>query len=732
MSCAACVRRIERALSSIDGVKDVSVNLATSRASILYDPRRVNLDSIRKSLTDTGYEFMGVVSEKTIDIAELSKSRELRSLKIKLSVGIVLSILISIGSMQHMFLFLNDFPRRYVLFILLLLSTVVVFWVGSSFIIGAIKAAKKRSADMNTLVAVGALSAYFYSLSATLFPSFFTTASLLPHVYFDSASMITTLVLLGRFLETRARGKASEAVRKLLELQPKTAHVIRDGKEIEIKIEDIVKGDIVVVRPGEKIPVDGVVVSGSSAVDESMLTGESIPVEKGEGAEVFGGTLNTSGIINVRATKVGSDTAIAQIIRLVQEAQGSKAPIQRLADKVASIFVPIVFSIALITFIVWYVFVPEATFNRALLNFVSVLIISCPCAMGLATPTAIMVGTGRGAEMGVLIKGGEVLERISKVDTIVFDKTGTLTTGKLEVVDIITDKGMSREELLRIALSIERASEHPLAKAIVKRAEEEHIEPLPLSSFKALSGFGAEAVVNGEEILIGNKRLIKSRKIPMDGMEMIADKYEEEGKTTIYIARKDGVIGIITLLDTPKASAKEAVSSLLSMGMEVVMLTGDNKKTAEAIAKTIGIKEVLAELLPNEKLEAIKKIQSEGRVVAMVGDGINDAPALATADVGIAIGTGTDVALEASDITLISDDLRGVVRAIKLSLKMMRIIKENLFWAFFYNILGIPIAAGVLYPFFGILLNPVFAASAMAFSSVSVVSNSLRLRRFKP
>ena len=511
-------------------------------------------------------------------------------------------------------------------------------------------------------------------------------------------------------------------------LKPKTARVIKDGREMDIPIELVTTGDVILVRPGEKIPTDGVVLSGVSAIDESMLTGESIPVGKEVGSEVFGATINKTGSFTFRATKVGAETALAQIIRLVEEAQGSKAPIQRVADRVASIFVPVVFSIAILTFVIWYVFVPEPLFSRALLNFVSVLIIACPCAMGLATPTAVMVGTGIGAEKGILIKGGESLEKAYKLTTVVFDKTGTLTKGEPAVTEIVPADGVRSETLLKVALSIEAVSEHPLAQAIVEKGRSRGLETLPLEDFEALSGLGVRAFIEGKRVLLGNMRLMEQHGMHMNGLDVQAAELLEQGKTSVFVAEEGQVMGLIGLSDTPRESAREAVESLKNMGLKVMMITGDNRKTAGAISQAVGINEVLAEVLPGGKAAEISRLQQEGQVVAMVGDGINDAPALTAADIGIALGAGTDVAMEAGDITLIQNDLRLVPAAIKLSFQTMRVIKQNLFWAFFYNSLGIPIAAGVLYPFFGILLNPVFAAAAMAFSSVSVVSNSLRLR----
>ena len=731
MTCAACVRRVELALKAVDGVKDATVNLTTARATIIHVPEWAGVEALKQVVSDAGYEFLGVLGATSEDPAEAARKRELKELKIKLSVGVVLSVIVFMGSMQHWFPYLRSIPRQIMLYCLFVLTTPVVFWVGSRFYVGAVKAAKQKTTDMNTLVAVGALSAYLYSALATFFPHFFAGAGIAPHVYFDGAAMIITLILLGRLLEARARGKTSMAIKRLMGLKPKTARVIRDGKEADIPIEEVMKGDVILVRPGEKISTDGVIVAGSSSIDESMLTGESIPVAKELGSDVFAATLNKSGSFTFRATKVGAETALAQIIRLVEEAQGSKAPIQRVADRVASIFVPAVFGIAVLTFLIWYFFVPEPVFSRALLNFVSVLIIACPCAMGLATPTAVMVGTGLGAENGILIKGGESLERAYKLTTIVFDKTGTLTRGEPEVTDILTAEGIEQDDVLKTAISIEAVSEHPLAQAIVERGRKEQLEPDRVEDFEALSGLGARAVVNGKKCFLGNLRLMEKEAVVMDGFIQEAQRLAEEAKTCVFVAVEGRITGLIALSDMPRESARETVSNLKDMGLNVAMITGDNEKTAQAVANAVGISQIHADVLPGDKADEIKQLQAKGQIVAMVGDGINDAPALTTADIGIAIGAGTDVAMEASDITLIRNDLRSVPAAIRLSFQTMRVIKQNLFWAFFYNSLGIPIAAGVLYPFFGILLNPVFAAAAMAMSSVSVVSNSLRLRRFK-
>jgi Cu+-exporting ATPase len=729
MTCAACVHRVESALQSVDGAIEAVVNLATGKATITHNTDWAGVEALRRVISESGYAFLGVSEPALEDPVEAARKREITELKTKFIVGAILSVVIFAGSMQNWFPFLRAIPRQAMLFCLFVVTTPVVFWVGSHFFSGALKAARQKTTDMNTLVAVGAFSAYLYSALATFIPKFFAVAGIAPHVYFDGAAMIITLILLGRLLEAKAKGKTSMAIKRLIGLKPKTARVVRDGKEVDIPIEAVIKGDLILVRPGEKIPTDGVVVSGSSSVDESMLTGESMPAQKEAGSDIFAATLNKTGSFTFKATKVGAETALAQIIQLVEEAQGSKAPIQRIADKVASIFVPVVFCMAVLTFLVWYFLVPEPIFSRSLLNFISVLIIACPCAMGLATPTAVMVGTGLGAENGILIKGGESLERAYKLTTIVFDKTGTLTKGQPEVTDILTSGSLTEHEVLKKAVSIEAVSEHPLAQAMIEKARQEQLGPEPVDKFEALPGYGAKAVLNDKQYLLGNLRLMQKEAVALNGFDQKAKRLAGDAKTCIFVAAEQRVIGLIAVSDTPKTSARETVDSLKRMGLSVAMITGDNEKTARAVGDALNIDHVLAEVLPGDKADEIRRLQTRGHIVAMVGDGINDAPALTTADIGIAIGAGTDVAMEASDITLIRDDLRSVPAAIRLSFQTMRVIKQNLFWAFFYNSLGVPIAAGVLYPFFGILLNPVFAAAAMAMSSVCVVSNSLRLRR---
>jgi Cu+-exporting ATPase len=729
MTCAACVRRVENALKKIEGVREASVNLATGRATVTHEPRWAGIDTLAKLVEDNGYKFLGELKDLSVDPIDAARAAELREMKTKLICGGILSVIIFFGSMQHWFTFLEFIPRHVMMLAMFVLTAPVVFWVGSRFFVGAYKAARQKTSDMNTLVAVGAFSAYAYSAAATFSPGWFVEAGLMPHVYYDGAAMIVTLILLGRFLEARAKGKTSSAIKALIGLKPKTARLIRDGEELEIAVEELQAGDVVQVRPGEKIPVDGFLLTGQSAVDESMLTGESMPVNKEIGQKVFAATLNKTGSFTMQATGVGSETMLAHIIKIVEEAQGSKAPIQRLADKIASVFVPVVFVIAIITFVIWYFVPADATFSRALLNFVSVLIIACPCALGLATPTAIMVGTGLGAQSGILIKGGEALERAHQLSVVVFDKTGTLTKGEPTVTDIIPAEDFDERQVLALAGALEKTSEHPLAQAILQRAKADNVAIAAADKFEALSGLGAKAQVTGKDALIGNLMLMRGQGIETAALDDAVKKLADEGKTAVFVAREKKIIGIIALADVPKESAAAAVAKLHRRGLKIAMITGDNQGTARAIAAQLKIEKVLAEVLPANKAEEIRKLQAQGEVVAMVGDGINDAPALAAADVGIAIGAGTDVAIEAGDITLIRDDLTGVPQAINLSQSTMRVIKQNLFWAFIYNVIGIPIAAGVLYPAFEILLNPEYAAAAMALSSVSVVSNSLRLKR---
>jgi Cu+-exporting ATPase len=737
MSCASCVKKVEGALSGVDGVVQSSVNFATERATVEYLPGAASMDDFRRAVKEAGYEIMEVEEAQKEDIVDREKAAreaEYRRLKHKFFMGVALVIPLfllvfwdRIGLSQ-----IVAMSRQTNFALQLLIQTPIQFWVGWQFYVGAYKTAKHRSTDMNTLIAVGTSAAYIYSVLATFLPWLFAAKGLSAEVYFDTAGAIIVLILLGRLLEARAKGQTSEAIRKLIGLQAKTARVIQDGQEVDIPVEDVAIGDVVVVRPGEKIPVDGILKDGRSSVDESMITGESIPVEKNVGDEVIGATINKTGSFRFEATKVGKDTMLAQIIKMVEEAQGSKPPIARLADVISSYFVPAVIGIAIVTFIVWYFWGPAPALTYAVLNFVAVLIIACPCALGLATPTSIMVGTGKGAENGVLIRGGEALETAHKLTAIVMDKTGTLTRGEPSVTDIVAFNGHGEAEILRYAASAEKGSEHPLGEAIVNRAKDQNLPLIDPKDFHAIAGHGIEATIEGRPLVMGNTKLMEDRGIPLDGLEKRAEDLSNQGKTPMFVAIDRNPAGIIAVADTLKENSKEAVDALHRLGIQVAMITGDNRRTAEAIAREIGIDRVLAEVLPEGKASEVKKLQAEGQRVAMVGDGINDAPALAQADVGIAIGTGTDVAMESSDITLIGGDLRGVVTAISLSKATLRNIKQNLFWAFAYNTILIPVAAGVLFPFFGILLNPIFAAAAMGLSSVTVVSNALRLRRFKP
>ena len=735
MTCASCVKKVEDALRAVPGVLKAGVNLATERATVEYIPGVAALDDLKRAVHDAGYEVLEVAKEEAEDALEReerARRRAYQGLKRKFIVGVTLTVPIFALAYADLLGLSRLIPRQLNFWLQLVLATPVQFWVGWQFYRGAWAAAKHRTTDMNTLIAVGTSAAYIYSLVTTLFPGFLAARGLGVHVYFDTAAAIIVLILLGRLLEARARGRTSEAIKKLIGLQPKRARVIRDGREVEMPVAEVKVGDVVVVRPGEKVPVDGVVLEGYSAVDESMITGESLPVEKGPGDEVIGATLNKTGSFKFRATKVGKETALAQIIKLVEEAQGSKPPIARLADVIASYFVPVVIGIATLTFLAWFFFGPEPAFTYALLNFIAVLIIACPCALGLATPTSIIVGTGKGAEHGILIRGGEALETAHKLKAIVLDKTGTLTEGEPRLTDVIAD-GLPEEELLRVAAAAERGSEHPLGEAIVREAEARGLlNGLKVEGFKALPGRGVRARVEGRAILLGNLKLMEEENIDLGELRARAERLSAEGKTPMFVAVDGKAVGLLAVADTLKEGSREAVAALKRMGLQVIMITGDNKRTAEAIAQQVGIDRVLSEVLPQDKASEIKGLQERGLKVAMVGDGINDAPALAQADIGIAIGTGTDVAIEAADITLISGDLRGVVTAIALSRATIRNIKQNLFWAFFYNTSLIPVAAGVLYPFFGILLSPVFAAAAMGASSVTVVSNALRLRRFVP
>jgi len=747
MHCASCAGRIEKALGGASGVVAATVNFATSRASVQYDPETTDVSSLSQVVRDLGYDVIVPRSGEARDDAEAMQAAEsevreseYRQQKVRFIAALVLTLPVAVLSMAgHLVPALEDilnFAGKN--WLELALTTPVLFWAGREFYTGAWTAARHRVADMNTLVSLGTLSAYLYSVVVTIAPGslIVTTGHGQGHdtaaaagVYFEVAAIIVTLILMGRLLEARARSRTSGAIRALIGLQPKMARVDRGGVELDIPVAELQVGDLVLVRPGEKIPVDGLVVDGASSVDESMLTGEPLPVQKKGGDAVIGATLNKTGSFRMRATRIGRDTVLQQIVRLVQEAQGSKAPIQRLADIIAGYFVPVVICIAIATFVLWFDLAPaETRITMAMLTFVSVLIIACPCALGLATPTAIMVGTGRGAQSGILIKGGEALETAHKLTTVVLDKTGTITRGVSSVTDIVVH-GMAEDMLLQLAASAEAGSEHPLGEAIVRSAEERGLARSTASGFNAIPGYGIEAVVEGRLIVIGTALLMAQRGVEVD--QEAGHRLADEGKTPIFMAVDGTFAGIIAIADPVKGGSREAIQRLHALGLEVIMLTGDHQRTAEAIARQVGVDRVLAEILPQGKNDEIKRLQAEGKVVAMVGDGINDAPALAQANVGIAMGSGTDVAMEAADITLVRGDLNGVVASIALSRATIANIRQNLFFAFIYNILGIPVAAGVLYPLTGWLLSPIIASLAMALSSVSVVTNALRLRGFR-
>ncbi len=729
MHCASCVRVIERSLSKTPGVKEANVNLATEKATVTYDDAECSPAQIASAVSNVGYTALIEQSGADEEVEKEQKLKELQDLKVKVFFSLSIGALLLWGSFPGLMETAPSFLRNP--WIQLLLATPVQFWAGLSFYRATIPALKHRLANMDTLVALGTTVAFLYSVFVTLFPEVVMGVGVDHMPYFDVSVIVIGLILLGRYFEAKAKAGTSEAIKKLIGLQAKTARVIKNGKEIDIPIDQVVIGSIIRVRPGEKIPVDGVLLEGESSVDESMITGESLPVDKQKGDGVVGATINKSGTFTYKATKVGSDTMLAQIIKLVQEAQGSKAPIQRIADTISSYFVPIVIMLAFATFGVWYVFGGEQAFLFALLNTVAVLIIACPCAMGLATPTAIMVGTGKGAEKGILIKDAESLEIGSKVTTVVFDKTGTLTHGKPKVTDIIVTNRIKLDKVLSYAGSIEKDSEHSLADAIVSKAEAEKAVIQPVTKFNAIAGHGVEGIVESKNIYLGNRRLMERENISLGSYLKKIEELEGQGKTVMMLGVDGKLAGLIAVADTIKETAKAGVKALQDKGIEVVMITGDNKRTAEAIASKVGIKKVLSEVLPEQKEAEVRKLQAEGKVVAMVGDGINDAPALVAANIGIAMGTGTDVAIEAANITLINKDLTSVSSALDLSRKTMRTIKINLFWAFGYNILLIPVAMGVLYPIWGILLNPIFASIAMATSSISVVSNSLLLKRHK-
>jgi P-type Cu+ transporter len=734
MTCAACAKNIERVTKKLDGVLESNVNFATEKLNISFDSSRVRISDIKKVIEKAGYK--AVEEETTVDVDKEKKEKEIKSLWNRfvisavfgvplLLIAMVPMIVESFGGMMPPVISPMDHPKTFALIELALV--IPILYEGRKYFIVGFKSLIRRSPNMDSLVALGTSAAFIYSLFAVFE---ILSGNVDYDMYFESAGMILTLITLGKYLESVTKGKTSEAIKKLMGLAPKTAVIIRDGKEVEIQIDEVAEGDIVAVKPGEKIPVDGIIVEGRTSVDESMLTGESIPVEKNVNDKVIGASINKNGFIKFKATKVGKDTALAQIIKLVENAQGSKAPIAKMADVISGYFVPVVICLALIAAVSWYISGETGVFSLTI--FISVLVIACPCALGLATPTAIMVGTGKGAEYGVLIKSGAALETAHKIQTIVFDKTGTITEGKPKVTDVITAGGISNDKLLELAASAERGSEHPLGEAIVRGAEERKLELRKVDEFKAIPGHGIEVLIDGSTILLGNRKLMEDRNISLDNLEETSHKLAEEGKTPMYVTIENKLAGIIAVADTVKDSSKRAIEKLHGMGIQVAMITGDNKRTAEAIAKQVGIDIVLAEVLPEDKASEVKKLQSQGKKVAMVGDGINDAPALAQSDIGIAIGSGTDVAIESADIVLMRSDLMDVPTAIELSKKTIKNIKENLFWAFGYNTLGIPVAMGVLYIFGGPLLNPIIAALAMSFSSVSVLTNALRLRGFKP
>jgi Cu+-exporting ATPase len=761
MTCASCANRVEKRLAKQPGVESASVNFATKVATVTYDATATDPAQLAKAVDEIGYKAIvpagfhaghgGAAGDDHSAHMNVGDAEAKRILA-KTIVGAALSLPVLVVAMSHGSI--EAFNVPWINWLQFALTTPVMVWCGGQFFRSAWKGLKHASANMDTLVAMGAGAAYLYSLAATIWPGFFVgVAGGTPHataalhaastapgdvskmamvpVYYEAAAVIIVLILLGKYFEARATGRTTAAIKRLIGLQAKTARVLREGVERDVPIEDVVVGDRLLVRPGENIPVDGTVESGQSSVDESMLTGESVPVEKRAGDNVFGATMNTTGALRLVATKVGADTALHQIVRLVQEAQGSKAPIARLADTISGVFVPVVITIAFVTFVVWWFVAPVDTrLSMALVTAVSVLIIACPCALGLATPTAIMVGTGLGAERGILIKGGEALETAHKLTAIVLDKTGTITHGKPAVTDVITEAGagFDASELLRLAASVEQHSEHPLATAIVREAAAREARLVEPSQFQAVVGYGVEATVDGKRLLVGKEALLEHRGIAMSlgakGAELAT-----LGRTPMFVAIDGREAGIVAVADTVRAESKEAIATMHGLGLRVVMMTGDNRRTAETVASLVGVDQVFAEVLPKDKADKVRALQDEGYIVGMVGDGINDAPALAQADVGFAVGSGTDVAMEAADITLLRGDLRAVPEAIALSHATMRTIRQNLFWAFIYNVVGIPVAAGVLFPFTGWLLSPIIASAAMAFSSVSVVLNSLRLMR---
>jgi Cu+-exporting ATPase len=726
MTCAACSARVERALKQAPGVIDAQVNLMTSQATVGFDPGATSIGQLAAVVRDTGYGAELPRPDRTVeqemDQQDAARAAELTEVRLKATWSIVAAVATMIAPML-----LGGDPLRWTLFAI---TTPVVVWGGRHFYSRAWAAFRHHSAEMNTLIALGTGAAFLFSLATTLAPDWFRSHGLPPDVYYEAVAWIISLVLLGNFFETRARSRTSGAIRKLMGLRPETARVRRTGQDLDIPLAEVVVGDEILVRPGERIPVDGVVLEGSTAVDESMLTGEPLPVTRGPGDSVIGATLNSNGAIRIRANRIGRDTVLSRIIGMVRQAQGSRAPVQQVADRVSAIFVPVVISIAIAAFVAWFVFGPEPRALHALVSAVTVLIIACPCAMGLAVPTAVMVGTGRGAELGVLIKGGAALQRAGETQVVVLDKTGTITEGKPVVTEIVPSSEFPvPSAVLQIAASLERLSEHPIADALVRGARDRGVELAEPTNFAAVPGHGVTGLIDGKPVAVGNARLLQSLGIAIPA-ELIAraDQLEQGGATLAWVAEDNRIAGIVAVSDPIRATSADAIRSLKSMGIEVIMLTGDRRAPAERVGREVGVDRVIAEVLPDSKLAQIRSLQAGGRVVAMAGDGLNDAPALAQADVGIAMGTGTDVAMEAGQITLMRGDLRGVRDAIALSRRTMTIIRQNLFWAMVYNVVGIPVAAGVLYPIVGLRLSPAMAAAAMAFSSVSVVSNSLRLR----
>ncbi|MGI8302635.1 heavy metal translocating P-type ATPase [Bacillus paranthracis] len=722
MTCAACANRVEKRLNKLEGVNEATVNFALESATVDFNPDEINVNEMKSAITKLGYKLEVKSDEQ--DGSTDHRLQEIERQKKKFIISFILSFPLLWAMVSHFsftsFIYLPDMLMNP--WVQLALATPVQFIIGGQFYVGAYKALRNKSANMDVLVALGTSAAYFYSVYLSI--QSIGSSEHMTDLYFETSAVLITLIILGKLFEAKAKGRSSEAIKKLMGLQAKTATVVRDGTEMKILIEEVVAGDIVYVKPGEKIPVDGEIVEGKSAIDESMLTGESIPVDKTIGDVVIGSTMNKNGFLKVKATKVGRDTALAQIIKVVEEAQGSKAPIQRVADQISGIFVPVVVVIAIITFAVWMIFVTPGDFGGALEKMIAVLVIACPCALGLATPTSIMAGSGRSAEYGILFKGGEHLEATHRLDTVILDKTGTVTNGKPVLTDVIVADGFHEEEMLRLVGAAEKNSEHPLAEAIVEGIKEKKINIPSSETFEAIPGFGIESVVEGKQLLIGTRRLMKKFNIDIEEVSKSMEELEREGKTAMLIAINKEYAGIVAVADTVKDTSKAAITRLKKMGLDVVMITGDNTQTAQAIAEQVGIEHVIAEVLPEGKAEEVKKLQVQGKKVAMVGDGINDAPALATADIGMAIGTGTDVAMEAADITLIRGDLNSIADAIFMSKMTIRNIKQNLFWALAYNGLGIPIAAlGFLAPW--------VAGAAMAFSSVSVVLNALRLQRVK-